>query len=106
MFYENGPLNVTKGTAGVDDYKIFPKRSWADDYNIAYLDQPAGTGFSYPATLDINMDVASNEFVEFMLQLYLKYPEFSNKDLFIVAQSYGGKYGPAHAWRTIQHNNK
>lgn len=85
LFMETGPLNITKGTNGDDDYQIHPRISWADNYNILFLDQPSGTGFSYPPDLDINMDVASNEFVEFMLQLYKKFPEFATKDVNIVA---------------------
>ena len=39
LFLENGPLRVTKTGTGPDDYELHAAaRSWADSYNMIYLD--------------------------------------------------------------------
>jgi carboxypeptidase C (cathepsin A) len=49
LFLENGPLKVTKTGPGMDDFSLglAPQGSWGDQVDILYVDQPAGTGFSY-----------------------------------------------------------
>jgi carboxypeptidase C (cathepsin A) len=45
LFAENGPLRVN-GTFG-DDFNITAAdKAWTDHYNVMYIDQPFGTGFS------------------------------------------------------------
>ena len=48
LFLENGPLKVTRTGPGDDDFELrAAQNSWADTYNMVFLDQPVGTGFSY-----------------------------------------------------------
>ena len=47
LFVENGPLKVTRTGTGQDDFKVEKRESWADGYNIVYIDQPTGSGFSF-----------------------------------------------------------
>jgi carboxypeptidase D len=63
LFLENGPLRVQKG----DDYEIHPaEEAWTDSYNMIYLDQPVGTGFSYGDSYLTDMRDGSKEFISFL----------------------------------------
>jgi carboxypeptidase C (cathepsin A) len=48
LFLENGPLRVERTGLKIDDLVLKPAvNSWADSYNVVFVDQPVGTGFSY-----------------------------------------------------------
>ena len=48
LFMESGPLRVRRIGKGDDDFELHAAdNSWADDYNLVFVDQPVGTGFSY-----------------------------------------------------------
>ena len=48
LFLENGPLRIEVTGTETDDILLkAAENSWADTYNIIYLDQPVNTGFSY-----------------------------------------------------------
>eukprot|EP01125_Pyxidicula_operculata_P014720 TRINITY_DN4936_c0_g1_i1.p1 TRINITY_DN4936_c0_g1~~TRINITY_DN4936_c0_g1_i1.p1 ORF type:complete len:413 (+),score=102.17 TRINITY_DN4936_c0_g1_i1:104-1342(+) len=94
LFFENGPWNVN--TAGTNT-TINPY-SWNKFANLLYVDQPCPTGFS-----TCNEEYISNEgqvvtemlaFLEGFIQAY---PQFVNRDFYIVGESYGGHYVPAIA---------
>lgn len=48
------------------------------------------------------MDDVSTEFVYFMKQLWQKFPEFKEKELFITGESYAGHYIPAFSNALIE----
>ena len=50
------------------------------------------------------MTEASAEFVTFMQNLYVKYPAFVGKELYITGESYGGKYLPAFSNALLEAN--
>lgn len=64
---------------------------------MIYLDQPIGTGYSYsdPEVYLTNMQETTAEFITFVNNLYIMYPEFSGKRLYLAGESYAGKYIPA-----------
>merc|ERR1712166_1603270 len=80
-FLENGPLkilstvNKTEGAADTYSFLIKnnPQGSWANKSTMIYVDQPIGTGYSYslPAVYLDNMTAVSDEFVQFMKNLFL-----------------------------------
>lgn len=65
---------------------------WNSFSNLLYVDQPAGTGFSYvsnPLGYVTNERTIGTELWSMLLQFYAKYPKYSNLDLYIVGESYG-----------------
>jgi len=66
---------------------------WNSFANLLFVDQPAGTGFSYvrnPLGYETNERVIGTELWSMVQQFYLKYPKYANLDLYIVGESYGG----------------
>ncbi|SGY60802.1 BQ5605_C007g04487 [Microbotryum silenes-dioicae] len=90
-FIENGPFRVNK------DGKTLKKvvSSWNEYATVIFLDQPAGTGFSY-ATSDFvtELDTAADQVVEFLINLYSIFPELSTMDTYLAGESYAGQYIP------------
>lgn len=92
LFGENGPflLNTT-------DTPAYNPYSWNSFANLLYVDQPAGTGFSYitKGKHDTNEGEIATALWEFIVMFYEKYPKYSKHDLYIIGESYAGHYVPA-----------
>ncbi|CAG9113528.1 unnamed protein product [Plutella xylostella] len=77
------------------DMKLQPRNyTWVNDFNVLFLDNPVGTGFSYVddlSYLTTDNKQIGDDFVAFMRGFYLKHPEFESVPLYIFGQSYGGK---------------
>lgn len=73
---------------------------------MVFVDQPVGTGFSWGVPLLTNEEESSQEFLNFMDLLYLKYPEFEGRDLYLTGESYGGKYLPRYSYELLMENQK
>ena len=60
--------------------------------NLLYVDQPAGTGFSYvtsPLGYVTNEREIATELWNFLLEFYKLYPKYSTLDLYVFGESYG-----------------
>lgn len=84
-FEEIGPL----------DENLNPRdTTWVKDYNVLFIDNPVGTGFSYVDSSDLltktNKQIAL-DLVELMKQFYNQLPDFEETPLYILSESYGGK---------------
>ncbi|XP_031840488.1 retinoid-inducible serine carboxypeptidase [Nomia melanderi] len=97
-FEELGPL----------DLDLKPRNyTWVKDYNVLFIDNPVGTGFSYTtsstAYATTNAQIAS-DLVECMRGFLKKLPKFANVSTYITTESYGGKMGAefALAWYKAQ----
>lgn len=65
---------------------------WNSFANLLYVDQPAGTGFSYvknPLGYVTNERTIGTELWTMIQEFYHKYPKYANLDLYIVGESYG-----------------
>ena len=104
LFLENGPLRVTKTGAGLDNFSLgtAPEGSWGEFADIIFLDQPAGTGFSYfdkqPLT---SMEDGAEEMLQFLIKFITKYPEYNRAKFIIAGESYAGKYIPSLAKKIL-----
>ncbi|CAF4848862.1 unnamed protein product [Pieris macdunnoughi] len=68
--------------------------TWIKNFNVIFLDNPVGTGFSYVDDLSLlttNNDEIAQDFVKLMQGFYTNHPEFETVPLYIYGQSYGGK---------------
>ena len=90
-FEELGPIDVN----------LTPRNySWVKDYNVLFIDNPAGTGFSYTTSMQgyttTNAQIAS-DLVECMRGFLKQLPRFANVPIYITTESYGGKMGAEFA---------
>jgi len=94
-FFENGPYTVTSQlTLKPNPY------SWNTNANLLYVDQPAGTGFSYVENDNgyvIDEAQVAVDFYTFLTNFFDKFPQYSKLDFYITGESYGGHYVPAIA---------
>ncbi|XP_070529256.1 retinoid-inducible serine carboxypeptidase isoform X2 [Cardiocondyla obscurior] len=90
-FEELGPLDVD----------LNPRNyTWVKDYNVLFIDNPVGTGYSYvdaaSAYTRTNVQIAK-DLVECMRGFYKELPKFKNVPTYITTESYGGKMGAEFA---------
>lgn len=65
---------------------------WNSFANVLYVDQPAGTGFSYvtnPLGYVTNERTIGVELWTMIQEFYKKYPKYASLDLYLVGESYG-----------------
>ncbi|KAK2582344.1 hypothetical protein KPH14_004680 [Odynerus spinipes] len=90
-FEELGPLDTDLKTRNY---------TWVKDYNVLFIDNPVGTGFSYvensAAYARTNAQIAK-DLVECMRGFLNKLPRFANVSTYILTESYGGKMGAEFA---------
>nr|GAT59705.1 predicted protein [Mycena chlorophos] len=81
-----GGFNVTEG-------------GWEEYMTMVYIDQPAGTGFSYTSTDSYvhTMAEASSQLVHFLSNFYKTFPEYSQMEAYLGGESYAGQWIPYFA---------
>ncbi|XP_071717269.1 serine carboxypeptidase-like 10 isoform X2 [Rutidosis leptorrhynchoides] len=94
LFYEIGPFTTDFAYSTLENpmLKLNP-HSWTKAANIIFLDQPAGSGFSYAKTPESYMtnDTSSSMRVYSFLKKWLvDHPNFLNNPFYLGADSYGG----------------
>lgn len=88
FFVEHGPFYVN------DKLELIKRStSWSLPYNVLYIDQPVGTGFSF--TKDdrgyaTNQEMVADDLYEALKQFYTMFPKLLNQDLYITGESYAG----------------
>jgi len=104
LFTENGPCSVNEAGTGTKDNAF----SWNRKANLIFLDQPAGTGFSFGKNRDTdydkNEDGVSTDLYHFMQELVKTYPKYHKNDFYLFGESYAGHFIPASA-AAIQKGN-
>ncbi|CAI8585068.1 unnamed protein product [Vicia faba] len=103
-FSENGPFRP-KGQALVRN-----QFSWNTEANMLYLESPIGVGFSYSNDTSsyegVNDKITARDNLIFLQNWFVKFPEYRNRSLFIVGESYAGHYVPQLAELMLQFNKK
>ncbi len=103
LMFENGPCWVNP--QGNDT--VWNPYSWNEKVNIIYLEEPAGTGYSYieddsgvTTLADLAVDVHA------FLQLFIhRFPDYAARPFHIAAESCGGHFGP-HIANYIHQKNE
>ena len=73
-------------------HSLLLSSGWNSFANLLYIDQPAGTGFSYvtsPFGYVTNEREIATEIWDLIREFYALYPQYSKLDLYIVGESYG-----------------
>nr|XP_018897587.1 PREDICTED: venom serine carboxypeptidase-like [Bemisia tabaci] len=102
LFSEIGPFSVTK------KQKLKRRKySWNRKYNVVFIDNPVGTGFSFTKqdsgyTTD-ETDVA-RDLYEALVQLLKLFPSLQGNKVIVVGESYAGKYVPAIGYKIYRQN--
>jgi len=102
LFGENGPCQVNEnGTATVTN-----PYSWNSNANLLYIDQPAGTGFSYGLGMDHNEAGVAADMYDFLQQFMKSHSQYSKLPFYAIGESYAGHYVPAVTHKVWQNNQK
>ncbi|KAL2959346.1 hypothetical protein AAZX31_18G262600 [Glycine max] len=103
-FSENGPFRP-KGEGLVRN-----QFSWNKEANMLYLETPIGVGFSYSTDTSsyegVNDKITARDNLVFLQNWFMKFPEYRNRSLFIVGESYAGHYVPQLAELMLRFNKK
>ncbi|KAA1466528.1 alpha/beta-hydrolase [Dentipellis sp. KUC8613] len=91
LMMEVGPWRVD-GQGGLHTIE----GGWEEYTTIVYVDQPAGTGFSYTSTDRFvhELGEASSQLLEFLRNFYLVFPEYKRMDTYLGGESFAGQYIP------------
>lgn len=103
LFCENGPLTPdNQGNMQLNKY------SWSKTFNMIYIDNPVGTGFSFTEDqrgFAKDQLAVGNDLYTALVQFFLLFPELRKNEFFVTGESYAGKYVPAVSY-AIHTRNK
>lgn len=100
LFGENGPYIVTNG-----DQLSFREWAWTRNHSVIYIDNPAGTGFSFTeGGFAQNQTKVGDDLWEALTQFFTLFPELQDNPFFITGESYAGKYIPAAGYAIHKYN--
>ena len=103
LLAENGPFVMRNGAKT----PVLNKFGWNSFANLLYVDQPVGTGFSYPDSplgIETNEKTIARELTVFLEEFYQKYPKYASLPLFIIGESYAGHFVPAFSAYLLQNS--
>ncbi|XP_023747171.2 serine carboxypeptidase-like 13 isoform X1 [Lactuca sativa] len=108
ILYEIGPftINYENSTLEKPMLTINPY-SWTKEANIIFVDQPAGTGFSYAKTqisYITNDTLATMHAYHFMRKWLMDHPKFLTNPFYVAGDSYSGIVVPMMALRIYNGN--
>lgn len=90
---ELGPCSIDPDTA---NDTIWNPYSWNANANVFFLDQPAGTGFSYADHgIEISTtEEAAKDFYAFIFLFLEHFEEFKGREVHLTGESYAGRFLP------------
>ena len=80
LFGENGPCKVSADGSSTSRNEY----SWNSKANVLYIDQPAGTGFSYGAGMDHNEQGVATDMYDFLQQFLKSHTKYKDLPFFAV----------------------
>ena len=101
VLFECGPVTSPHYPAGYPKTRaaeplIANEWAWTKATHMLYVEQPAGTGFSWGPAPRTEADV-SQDFYNFLINFYDAFPFMESKRLFLFGESYAGMYVPSMA---------
>ncbi|XP_065202375.1 venom serine carboxypeptidase-like [Planococcus citri] len=101
LFTENGPFQVKKGKLVENKY------SWTKFYNVLYIDNPIGAGFSFTNDYYVTTEQEVGQHLfDALTQFFTMFPELRKNKFIISGESYAGKYLPALGYAIYKGNPK
>ncbi|WMV12939.1 hypothetical protein MTR67_006324 [Solanum verrucosum] len=99
---ELGPFRVNKDgkTLWLNQF------AWNNVANVLFLESPAGVGFSYSNTSSdytTGDEKTRQDSFTFLINWMERFPEYKNRDFYIVGESYAGHYVPQLAQLILSH---
>ncbi|XP_003748417.1 probable serine carboxypeptidase CPVL [Galendromus occidentalis] len=101
LFVEHGPYEVTKNLS------LQPRAStWAKSFNMLYIDNPVGAGFSYvsPDGHARNFSDVGRDLFIGLQQFFTLFDEYGENDFYVAGESFAGKFVPALAHEILRNN--
>ncbi|KAL1690074.1 Alpha/Beta hydrolase protein [Schizophyllum commune] len=94
LMMENGPWR-TDGNGGLK----LVDGGWEEYTTMVYIDQPAGTGYSYTTEGHYihTLEEASEQLLVFLKNFYEIFPEYKAIETYLAGESYAGQYIPFFA---------
>lgn len=91
LLFENGPVTVN------NNLQLEPNPyGWNAQATVCWIDQPAGTGYSYANSYYIHNEAGvQTEMWSFIQQFFQLYPQYQPLDFYLTGESYGGHYVPS-----------
>ncbi|KAH7017967.1 Alpha/Beta hydrolase protein [Microdochium trichocladiopsis] len=89
---ETGPCLITEANTTACN-----PESWAESFNMLYVDQPAGVSLSYvhePSAYPNRTGDAVRDVVSLIELVYEVFPHISKTSLYIAGESFGGEVWP------------
>lgn len=78
--------------------------SWHKAGDMVFVDQPAGTGFSFTDVFRHDLDQISLDFLRFLDKYFELFPEDRQNEIFFAGESYAGQYIPYIADGILKYN--
>ncbi|XP_050518286.1 venom serine carboxypeptidase-like [Diabrotica virgifera virgifera] len=101
LFKENGPVLLKDGKLDIRE------TTWNKNNSLIYIDQPAGTGWSF--TTDgyaSNQTKVAADLYEALHQFFTLFYQYQHQDFYVTGESYAGKYVPAISYKIHQANTE
>jgi len=106
MLAENGPclISMKHNKTALNPY------SWTEAYNVIYVDQPAGVGYSYvdhptnEESYPKRSEESALDFIAVVRLLPEAFPELAGRAIHIAGESYAGRYIPVYAAAILDYN--
>ena len=103
-FGEIGPIgiNFTNGTA----VPFVQNVTWNDQYNLLFVDQPVGVGYSPANGDEVNSATQAAEYMQtFLVNFFQLFNSLQGNSFYIFGESYAGHYIPALSSLLIANQN-
>lgn len=102
LFVENGPYIFKNNKLKKRKY------SWTKYFNVLYIDNPVGVGFSFTDSLSgysTDQTMVGEGLFEALRQFLLLFPQLERNKLILSGESYAGKYVPSLAHTILTKNS-
>lgn len=96
QFLENGPLGIN---ASGDLY--YRSHTLLTEFNIIYLDQPVGAGYSFGRYYPGSLEEATINVIAFLRRFLRIFREYRNKEIYVAGESYGARFAVGVAQKIL-----